>query len=384
MINDNPMADDLPSDMAIESPLRILLMSTPVGPLGSGIGGGVELTLHNLVFGLGALGHHVEVVAPATSLQVGPRLHQIEGSSQHSAHDADRWQPVQIEPDSVLVNMWRAASELAPRFDVIVNLAYDWLPFTLTAHMSTPVVHVVSMGSLTDVMDEVIAHVAEVVPGRLAAHSRAQAATFAAPESFRIVGNGIVAERYDVRLAADPAGFLGFVGRISPEKGLEDIAALSAATGREIKVWGMMQDPDYWQRVLDEHPTASLDYRGFLPTDELQEELGHCTGLVMTSKWVEAFGNVAIEAMATGVPVITYDRGGPAEIVVDGVTGFVVPADDGDALARAVERLDEIDRAACRRRVDDEFSSLAMARRVARWLHEVLGETIRQTPSVRA
>lgn len=359
-----------------EAPLRVLLMSTPVGPLGSGIGGGVELTLHDLVFGLGALGHHVEVVAPAPSLQVGSRLHQVDGTLQASAHDAGRSQSVEIVADSVLVNMWRAAHDLASGFDVIVNLAYDWLPFTLTPYFSTPVVHLVSMGSLTDVMDEAIAQVAIRRPGRLAAHSHAQAATFSSPESFRIVGNGIVTERYDVRLIADQGEHLGFVGRISPEKGLEDVAELSERTGREIKVWGMMQDPDYWRRVLDEHPAARLDYRGFLPTDELQAELGHCAALVMTSKWVEAFGNVAIEAMATGVPVITYDRGGPAEIVIDGETGFVVPADDADALVRAVARIDEIDRAGCRRRVDAEYSSLAMARRVSVWLNSVLGASI--------
>ena len=60
--------------------LRVLIASTPVGPLGSGIGGGVELTLHNLVYGLGLRGHHVEVVAPANSLHLGERVHQIDGA----------------------------------------------------------------------------------------------------------------------------------------------------------------------------------------------------------------------------------------------------------------------------------------------------------------
>jgi glycosyltransferase involved in cell wall biosynthesis len=53
---------------------------------------------------------------------------------------------------------------------------------------------------------------------------------------------------------------------------------------------------------------------------------------VMTPKWVEAFGNVAVEAMACGVPVIAYRRGGPAEIVVDGETGFLVEPGDVAAL----------------------------------------------------
>jgi len=137
-------------------------------------------------------------------------------------------------------------------------------------------------------------------------------------------------------------------------------------------VWGMMQDPAYWQRVCDRHPDAQLEYCGFLPTDDLQAALGRCTAVVMTPKWVEAFGNVAIEAMATGVPVITYDRGGPSEIVRDGETGFVVPPDDVGALVDAVGRIDTIDRIMCRQRVEEEYSTEALALRVDEWLRDVV------------
>ena len=73
------------------------------------------------------------------------------------------------------------------------------------------------------------------------------------------------------------------------------------------------------------------------------------------------FGNVVIEALATGVPVIAYDRGGPAEIVIDAATGFVVPADDIDALAETVARIDTIDSLAGRRYVEGQFSTEALA-----------------------
>ena len=79
--------------------------------------------------------------------------------------------------------------------------------------------------------------------------------------------------------------------------------------------------------------------------------------------------------MATGVPVIAYDRGGPAEVVTDGETGFVVPADDVDALVAAVERIGSIDRISCRQRVDENFSSEALAARVDAWFHDVLAVT---------
>ncbi len=352
--------------------LRILLASTPVGPLGSGVGGGVELTLHSLVYGLGAAGHHVEVVAPDGSLHVGARVHQIPGVLQVSSQTVGRGAPVELPAGSVLAAMWQHIGEIADRFDVVVNMAYDWLPLYLTAFMEIPVVHLVSMGSLNDAMDLAVDQVARLRPGRLAAHTASQAATFRSPEVFRLVGSGIVTERYEVHLTAETPAHLGFVGRISPEKGLEDVAELSARTGLPVRVWGMVQDERYWQAVLAAHPAAQLEYRGFLPTDRLQEELGGCTALVMTPKWVEAFGNVAIEAMATGVPVITYDRGGPAEIVTDGETGFVVPADDIAALATAVERVGEIDRVMCRQRVEERYSSAAFAARVEAWVRSVL------------
>jgi UDP-glucose:tetrahydrobiopterin glucosyltransferase len=175
--------------------LRVLIASTPVGPLGSGIGGGVELTLHNLVYGLSSRGHHVEVVAPANSLHVGERLHQIDGALQISAQGLGREAPTQLPACSVLAAMWSHIGSLQHEADVILNLAYDWLPYHLTQFLDVPVLHVVSMGSLSDAMDHVITEVERMRPGHLAVHSAAQAATFPDPSIFRVVGNGIVAER---------------------------------------------------------------------------------------------------------------------------------------------------------------------------------------------
>jgi UDP-glucose:tetrahydrobiopterin glucosyltransferase len=356
-------------------PLRVVVASTPVGPLGSGIGGGVELTLHSLVYGLGVLGHQVEVVAPAGSLHVGTVVHQIPGALQISSQNMSRGAPVELPAGSVLAAMWQRIFELRDDIDVVINMAYDWLPMFLTGWLDVPVVHLVSMGSLSDAIDHAIGQVAAHYPGRLAAHSRAQADTFPDPSVFRIVGNGIVIDRYEFCPTASRPEYLGFVGRISPEKGLEDVAALSELTGRPVRVWGMMQDPEYWADVQTMYPGAELDYQGFVSTDQLQAEIGGCSAIVMTPKWVEAFGNVAIEAMATGVPVIAYARGGPAEIIIDGVNGWLVEPDNIEALADAVGRVHELDRAACRASAIEHHSTEAFAARVDRWVHSVIRTT---------
>ncbi|GBF52616.1 UDP-glucose:tetrahydrobiopterin glucosyltransferase [Microcystis sp. 0824] len=80
----------------------------------------------------------------------------------------------------------------------------------------------------------------------------------------------------------------------------------------------------------------------------------------MTPRWVEAFGNGAIEALTCGVPVIAYRRGGLVEIIVDGKTGFLVEPDSIEGLVTAIKNLDRIDRDSCRAVVDQKYSLEAL------------------------
>ncbi len=333
----------------------------------------MELTLHSLVLGLSARGHHVEVVAPAGSLHVGARVHRIAGELQRSSQMEGRDAPITMPAAPVLGAMWSWVRDHQQHFDVVLNLAYDWLPLYLTPFLHVPVGHLVSMGSLNDAMDAALADLLAARPGSAAVHSRAQADTFGTdPERFAVVGSGVAVERYDVRTVADSPPVLGFIGRISPEKGIDDVFAVSAATGMPVKAWGLMQDEACWREAARRHPAARVTHEGFFATDDLQAAIGGCAAILMTSRWVEAFGNVAIEAMACGVPVIAYRRGGPAEIVVDGETGFLVEPDRPEAMAAAVRRLDELDRLACRRAVEERWSTDAFAARVDRWLDQLV------------
>lgn len=353
--------------------LSVLIVSTPVGPIGSGIGGGVELTARNLVEGLTCLGHRVEVVAPMGSTSLSCVTHQIAGTLQPSSQMQNR-AAVQLLPhDSVLENMWNFAASQQSCFDVIVNLAYDVLPFECSGAFRTPVVHLVSMGSLSDAMDVVINDALHNDPRTVAMHSRAQAATFVNGASATIVGSGVRMSDYVFAPEPDSDHPLGFVGRIAPEKGLDDAVEVAALTGRRLLVWGFMQDEDCWKRALAAQPVAKVEYRGFLETSALQSELGRCAGIVVTPKWVEAFGNVVIEALACGVPALVYDRGGPAEIVDQRVTGCVVPPDNPVAMAAAVADLGTISRQRCRSEAETRYSSTAFAKRVEAWLQGSIG-----------
>jgi len=356
--------------MRMSNSLDLLFLSTPVGALGTGLGGGVELTLKNIAQAMQERGHRVRVIAPEGSQCEGIAVSTVPGTLQVTAQTQGRDASIELPPNPVLGAMWEKARQQQQPFDLIVNFAYDWLPFYLTPFFEVPVAHLVSMGSISEAMDEVILNSIDRNPASIAFHTRSQAETFGErTRNCTCLGNGIDLSLYD--FCETPVDRWAWVGRIAPEKGLEDAVAAVARTGVALTVWGKMQFPEYWEDVRRRYPEAKVEYGGFLPTQALQEQLGRCRGFLMTPKWVEAFGNVTIEALACGVPVVAYRRGGPSEIVRDGETGWLVEPDRVDGLVQAIQQIDKIDRRTCRRQAEAEFSIPALGERVETWLCRV-------------
>ena len=143
--------------------MRIVLISTPIGFLGSGKGGGVELTLNSLVSGLLSLGHSVEVVAPKNSrLHEGnekAKLHLVQGKEQISWQHQNYNSPVSIPDNSLLAGMLEKALNIAKQADVLLNMSYDWLPIWMTPNVDIPIAHIISMGSESSVISNLISKV---------------------------------------------------------------------------------------------------------------------------------------------------------------------------------------------------------------------------------
>lgn len=118
------------------APLSLLVVSTPVGTLGSGAGGGVELTLESLVAGLLGRGHQLTVLAAEgsrlSSSCLAARLWTAAGVDQPSWQHQLRDAPVQIPAAGLLPAFWQQVHARQGEFDAVLNLAYDWLPFWLT------------------------------------------------------------------------------------------------------------------------------------------------------------------------------------------------------------------------------------------------------------
>jgi len=356
--------------------MRIVLISTPIGFLGSGKGGGDELTLISLVSGLISLGHSVEVVAPKNSKllerNLKAKLHLVEGEDQISWHLQNYNSPVSIPDNYLLVGMLEKGLDIAKNADVLLNMSYDWLPIWMTLNFEIPIAHLISMGSESSVISNLISKVYAKYPNNFAFHSKIQANDYPFIKKPKIIGNGFNLDNYIFQDSVK--GPLAWVGRVAPEKGLEDAVYVADQLGEKLKVWGLIEDEMYASKIEKSFPQGAIDWMGFLSTDELQKELGKCRGLLNTPKWNEAYGNVVVEALACGVPVVAYKRGGPSEIIQHGKTGYLADPDDKKNMLYYVEIIEKIKRKECREWVEKNASTDIFANKVVNWLNKVMQE----------
>ena len=163
-----------------------------------------------------------------------------------------------------------------------------------------------------------------------------------------------------------------FFGRIHPDKGAAEAIAAARASHRHLHMYGLVQDAEYHDRAVA--PAAdgvAVSFHGVVGGAERLRALGQARALLHLINFDEPFGLSVIEAMACGTPVIASRRGSMPEIIDDGVTGFLV--DTPAAAVRAIERIDEIDRAAVRRAVAERFTIDRMADAYLALYRQILG-----------
>jgi glycosyltransferase involved in cell wall biosynthesis len=142
---------------------------------------------------------------------------------------------------------------------------------------------------------------------------------------------------------------VGMIGRITPWKGqhvlIEAFAkAFAGGTETAVIVGAAMFGEEEVAYEAGLHDLAQslgvadrVIFRGF--REDTWRELVDMDVFVHASTTPEPFGQVIVEAMLAGTPVIAVGAGGPTEIVTDGVTGVLYPPADVDALAEALVRL---------------------------------------------
>jgi glycosyltransferase involved in cell wall biosynthesis len=175
-----------------------------------------------------------------------------------------------------------------------------------------------------------------------------------------------------------PDAPLVFLSRVDRIKGAHLAIDIAEKSGRRLIIAGNIatsgDSERYWlQDVKPRVNGATIEYIGPVNDEQKSRLLGQAAALVVPIQWDEPFGLVFIEALACGTPVISFARGALPEIVRDGVEGFL--GNTLEELIQATTRLGDIDRRACRRRVEECFSKNQIVGRYEELYLELLDRT---------
>jgi glycosyltransferase involved in cell wall biosynthesis len=241
-------------------------------------------------------------------------------------------------------------------FDLI-HFHTDYLHFPLIRQAKTP--HVTTLHGRLDLPDLVplFRHFREMP---LISISDAQRKPLPWAGWCGTVHHGLPRDSFSV--GSGGGKYLAFLGRTSPEKGLDHAIEIAKRVGMPLKIAAKIDRADlvYFESVIEpllDHPL--IEFIGEIGYPEKNAFLGEAAALLFPINWREPFGLVMIEAMACGTPVIGYPRGSVPEVVQEGVTGFIVS--DLESAVEAVKRVAEIDRTKCRRHFEKYFDAGRMA-----------------------
>lgn len=187
----------------------------------------------------------------------------------------------------------------------------------------------------------------------------------------RVVYNGTDMRhfKYD---AKGGDGFI-WIARVDKHKGIENAIAAAERIGAKLALAGRI-DPfrqDYFDTVIKPHLNDRITFVGEMTQEQLSAFYGSGKALLYPIEWDEPFGLVVTEAMACGTPVIAYDRGSMRELIKEGVSGYVVPRDDLDALVEAMEEVGNLDRAKVRAHAESSFSAERMTEAYEKYYYEL-------------
>ncbi len=339
--------------------MKIAIMAPLVTAIREPQRGGSQAFVSDLARGLAGRGHDVHVYA-ATGSQI-PGVEVIDtgidprslAGTLYRAFGPSAGEPGEAEPAAAA-----AAAESAfttaymtmqvTEYDVIHNHAFDAPAVRLATALQAPVVHTLHLPP-----DKAVSAALRHAARGSRRPAVAVVSDFQASAWRRVVPVDAILPPYP------PTGVISwtetagqgalFAGRLSPEKGAAEAIDIARAAGVPIDVYGDVYDPGYSREQIDPRRSwpGVIVHQG-VPRTALWEAMARAAVVLYPARWDEPFGMAAAEAQACGTPVVAFRRGGLSEVIMDGVTGFLVPPDDVRAAAEAVGKVAGISRPACR------------------------------------
>jgi glycosyltransferase involved in cell wall biosynthesis len=310
--------------------------------------GGTERVVSWLTEELVSLGHEVTLFASGDSMTAARLISACPESLRLSPECIDQLAHHMVLLEHVL--------RLKEQFDLI-HFHLDYLHFPLSRRERY--VHLTTLHGRLDIAD--LVELYRTFPEMpVSSISDSQREPLPHLNWQGTVHHGLPVDNY--KFHRKPGNYLAFLGRTSPEKGLDRAIEIANAADIPLKIAAKVDraDQEYFDAIIKPLlKNSNVEFVGEIGYPEKNEFLGNALALLFPIAWPEPFGIVMIEAMACGTPVIAYPFGSVPEVVADGVSGFVVS--DQTSAAEAVRNIHKIDRKAVRKHFERHFTAGRMA-----------------------
>ena len=336
--------------------MKIAIMAPLVTAIREPQRGGSQAFVSDLARGLAGRGHDVHVYAASGSeipgvevVDTGIDPRSLAGTLYRASGPA-AGEPGEAGAASAAESAFATAytAVRAGRYDVIHNHAFDAPAVRLATALPAPVVHTLHLPPDQAVSAALRQAARCSRPPAVAAVSDFQAGAWR-----RVVPVDAILPPYPPTGVIAWSGTAGrgalYAGRLSPEKGTAEAIDIARAAGVPIDIYGDVYDPGYSREQIDPRRNwPGVTVHPGVPRTLLWEAMARAAVVLYPARWDEPFGMAAAEAQACGTPVVAFRRGGLSEVIVDGVTGFLVRPDDVAAAAAAVSKAAVLSRLACR------------------------------------
>ena len=260
------------------------------------------------------------------------------------------------ESTGVDVKVWEGLHisevfERSGQFDLIHN-SFDFLPLTYSALVATPMVTTIHGFS-----SERILPVYQKYNGRTNYIAISETDRHPTLDYLATIHHGIDMGAFGI--SENPESYLLFLGRIHPEKGVEEAITVARRAGRPLIIAGIVQDRAYFERCVAPYlDDTTVRYLGPIGPQRRRALLSEAAALLHLISFEEPFGFSVVEAMASGTPVIAFARGSMPELISHGRNGFLTH--DVDSALGAVSLIGDLDRSEIRREAVRRFDRWRM------------------------
>jgi len=313
------------------------------------------------------MGHDVTVFGPGDS-KVPCKLEAVIPQSIYLSPEAEN--PF-YQHTAGLTQLSKAIKSQADNFDIIHNHVYpEFIPLLALENVRTPIISTPHLYMWPE-----YAAALRLFPSTyfvpIAEYQKEQGQGI---NWLNTVYNGIMVD--DFEFDDEPEDYFLFFGRIkkifidnkeTDPKGFLDAIEVCRRAGVKLKIAGNVEDMKLYHEKIEPFLGEVVEFVGPVESagpigfDQKVKLYKKAKGYFFLSHWDEGCPLGPLEAMASGTPVIANRRSSLPEIIKHGETGFICDENDLDAAVDAVNNINTISRAKCRKHVEDNFSSQRMA-----------------------